>query len=84
MTLDHLFNQLLSLAEANDFAIYNICFRNAGVAVQWCDLGKLRKIGTDRYSETLMIDHYHPDLRKAIQAEIKRFKSKKRDLARAL
>ncbi len=76
MTLDQLFKQLVPLAEANDFAIYNICFRRAGVAIQWSDMGKLQKIGLDRYSETLTIDRYHPDLRKAVQAEIKRFKKK--------
>jgi hypothetical protein len=74
VTIAQLFQHLNVVASAKGFTMYNICFRNAGVAVQWCDQRLLEEVGQNRYRESLRIDHYSPTLEEALESEYDRLR----------
>ena len=51
--------------------LYNICFRRAGVAIEWSrsDLNQNKQ-----WKETLYIDKYYDDIKTAINNELERIK----------
>ncbi|MGD2072886.1 MAG: hypothetical protein PVG65_05310 [Candidatus Thorarchaeota archaeon] len=64
--------ELEKVAAKNGLVVYNICFRNAGVAIMFYD-DKLKQKGNE-WQDGLYIDAYHKDIGSAINAEISRLK----------
>jgi len=55
--------------------IYNICFRRAGVGIQYYDPPKdfKIKVGDNTWHQYLKVNKYHSTFGEAIDAEYKRF-----------
>lgn len=48
--------------------IYNICHRNAGIAIQWYDKAKQGR--SNNWKDGLFVDRYYPTLKEAIEGEL--------------
>ena len=75
MTFEENFTEMRRLADHDGAQIYNICFRNAGVGIQWFE-GK-RAPGWNPetlgdYKPGLVIYGYHENLSAALDAELDR------------
>jgi len=51
--------------------LYNICFRRAGVAIEWCRYELKNK---KDWKESFYIHQYYPDIKEAIKQELERIK----------
>jgi len=68
-------NTLEDMAATQGAVIYNICFRNAGVGIQWYE--EKRQGEHNDFKQGLVIYSYHPTFREAVSAEIKRLQESK-------
>ena len=66
--------ELRILGEQRGFALYNICFRGAGVGIQWHpqNPGMINGEAAEDWRTRLVLAKYYPSLSKAIQGEIAR------------
>ncbi len=83
--LEKKLNELQKVGVEAGQVIYNICFRNAGVGIQWHKsieypvkpmlvIDNIRT-NNDSWKQGLYIEKYYPSLTEAIIEETKRFKN---------
>ena len=61
---------MISVGDHRKHALYNICFRRAGVGIQWWD--PLKAKSKKEWQTGLYIKQYHKDLKTAVLAETER------------
>lgn len=77
VTIEELMKILEQVAYERKYTLYDICFRAAGVGIQWFDENKRDQAGTPKsdWKVGLGINKYYKDLRSALEGELDRLRA---------